>query len=349
MRTLYTFLLALSALSADAQRAKFSATEIDLGQLTWHTEAAARIEVKNTGNRPLSITDVTTDCGCTVAEFSTAPIPPGSKGVITASYDAETLGTFCKTVTVFTNASEEPTDIVLTGCVKVQVIDYSKQFPFKVDDILLSTDNIEFDDVNKGDMPQQTLWVLNNGKKNYVPELMHLPPYLTAICQPEVLRPGRIGRITLTLDSRRLPNLGVNRASIYVARFPGDKVRKASEIDLSATLLPEFNLTDRQLQQAPMAVVPTSICLEGKVKKNTLKGSLVLENRGAGVLHVSALQVYNPGISVSLSKSTLQPGEKATLKIKLLASSANFKGRRRILMITDDPTNSKITIDVTAK
>lgn len=345
--TLYTLLLAFSALTAHAQRAKFSATEVDLGQLTWHTEAVARIEVKNTGNRPLLITGVTTDCGCTVAEYSTAPIAPGSVGVISATYDAQTLGTFRKLVSVSTNASEQPTDIVLTGCVKTQVIDYSKQFPFKVDDILLSTDKVEFDDVNKGDTPQQTILVLNNGKKNYVPELMHLPPYLTAICQPEVLRPGRIGRITLTLDSRSLPNLGVNRASIYLARFPGDKVRKASEIDLSATLLPEFNLTDRQLQQAPMAVIPTSICLEGK--KKTLKGTMTLENRGAGVLHVSALQVYNPGISVSLSKSTLQPGEKATLKIKLSAASENFKGRRRILMITDDPTNSKITIDVTAK
>ena len=76
-----------------------------------------------------------------------------------------------------------------------------------MDNVLLSTDHIEFDDVNKGDLPQQTLLVLNNGKQNYVPELMHLPPYLTAICQPEVLRPGRIGRITLTLDSRLLPNM----------------------------------------------------------------------------------------------------------------------------------------------
>ena len=349
MRTLYTLLAACFALTASAQRAKFSATEIDMGQISWHTEAVARIEVKNTGNRPLLITDVTTDCGCTVVNFDKAPIAPGHTSVISATYDAETLGTFAKYITVSTNASDAPTDILLTGCVQTRVIDYSQQFPFKVDNVLLSTDHIEFDDVNKGDLPQQTLLVLNNGKQNYVPELTHLPPYLTAICQPEVLRPGRIGPITLTLDSRLLPNLGVNRASIYIARFPGDKVRQASEIELSATLLPQFNLTEQQLQQSPTAVIPTHIDLGKRTGKKNLKGSLTLENQGSGVLHVSALQVYNPGISVSLSKSTLQPGEKATLKIKLAAVSSTFKGRRRILLITDDPKNSKIAIDVVAQ
>ena len=349
MRTLYTFFLALATLTVSAQRAKFSATEIDMGQITWHTEAVARIEVKNTGNRPLLITGVESDCGCTVVGFSTDPIAPGRSSVITATYDAETLGTFTKFISVSTNASDTPTDIMLTGCVKTEVIDYSQQFPFKVDDVLLSTDHIEFDDVNKGDLPQHTLLVLNNGKKNYVPELMHLPPYLTALCQPEVLRPGRIGRITLTLDSRKLPNLGVNRASIYVARFPGDKVRQASEIELSATLLPEFNLSEQQMKLAPVAVIPTSIDLGVRSGKKNLRGALTLENQGAGVLHVSALQVYNPGITVSLSKSMLQPGERATLKIKLSATSATFKGRRRILLITDDPKNSKIAIDVTAR
>lgn len=342
-------LLAMSALAAVAQpKATYSDTEINLGNIGWHTSAVANIQLKNTGNKPLYITGVETDCGCTVVSWNHSAIAPGATTTIAATYDAETLGTFGRYVSVTTNADIEPVDILLSGRVMTEVHDFSKEFPYKVDNVLLSADNIEFDDVNLGDHPEQTILVLNNGQKAYAPEFMHLPKYLSVTCSPEVLRPGRIGRATFILDSNQLPTMGLTQSSIFVARYPGDKVRKAGEIGVSATLLPQFKLTDRELQRSPVAVIPTEINLGQGIGKKKLKGTLTLENQGAGVLHVQALQVYNPGISVSLSKSVLKPGERATLKVSVSTATGNFKGRRRILLITDDPTNSKITIDVTA-
>lgn len=349
MRKYFTILAAMFMMSASAQKAKFSTTELDLGEVEWHTSALANIKLTNSGHKPLYITNVETDCGCTVVSWSHAAIAPGESTMITATYDAETLGTFGRYISVTTNADTEPVDILLTGRVLTEVHDIAKDFPIQIDDIYLSTDNVEFDDINLGDSPTQTIFVLNKGKKNYMPELMHLPKYLTMNAQPEVLRPGRMGKISLTIDSRQLPSMGLNQTSIYVARFPGDKVRKAGEIGISATLLPQFDMSARQLQQSPVAVIPTSIDLGTGVNKKKLKGTLTLENRGAGTLHVSKLQVYNPGISVSLSKSVLAPGEKATLKVSVSSAQGNFKGSRRILLITDDPTNSKITIDVNAQ
>lgn len=345
--TLNLFILA--SLSAVAQpKAHFAETEISLGNIAWHSSAVANIRLTNNGNQPLYITDVEKDCGCTVVSWNHSAIAPGASTVITATYDAETLGVFGRYVSITTNASEEPVDILLSGRVMTEVIDFSRDFPYKVDDIMLTTDVLEFDDVNKGEHPEQSILVLNNGTKAYAPEFMHLPKYLSVTCSPEVLRPGRVGRVTFILDSNQLPTMGLTQSNIYVARYPGDKVRKAAEIGVSATLLPQFDLTMRELQQSPVAVIPTSINLGTGVAKKKLKGSLTLENHGAGILHVQALQVYNPGITVSLSKSVIKPGEKATLKVTASSATGNFKGRRRILLITDDPSNSKITIDVTA-
>lgn len=348
-RTFLAALFAIAASSASAQaKAHYAQQEIDLGSIQWHSAAVANIQLTNKGNKPLYITKVDTDCGCTVVSWNHSAIAPGASTTITATYNAETLGTFGRYVTITTSDDTEPQEILLTGRVLTEVIDYSA-FAYKVDNVHLSTDVLEFDDVNLGDHPEQTILVYNNGQKSYAPEFMHLPKYLSAVAQPEVLRPGRVGKVTFILDSEQLPTMGLTQAKIYVSRFPGDKVRRDSEIDVSATLLPQFDLTDRQLQMSPVAVIPTSIDLGVGVSKKKLKGSLTLENHGAGVLHVNALQVYNPGISVSLSKSTLKPGEKATLRVTASAAAENFKGRRRILLITDDPTNSKITIDVTAK
>lgn len=343
-------LFALTSFSVAAQpKAYYADTEISLGNVAWHSSAVANIHLTNMGNQPLYITRVEKDCGCTVVSWNHSAIAPGASTVISATYDAETLGVFGRYISITTNASEDPVDILLTGRVMTEVVDYSRDFPYKVDDVMLTTDVLEFDDVNKGEHPEQTILVFNNGTKSYAPEFMHLPKYLSVTCSPEVLRPGRVGRVTFILDSNQLPSMGLTQSSIYVARYPGDKVRKAAEIGVSATLLPQFDLSMRELQHSPVAVIPTKIHLGTGIKKKILKGSLILENQGAGTLHVQALQVYNPGITVSLSKSVIKPGDKTTLKISASSATGNFKGRRRILLITDDPNNSKITIDVTAE
>ncbi len=347
MRKYFTLLAALCMMTASAQKAKFSTTELDLGEVEWHTSAMANIKLTNTGHKPLYITNVETDCGCTVVSWSHAAIAPNETTTITATYDAETLGYFGRYISVTTNADTEPVEILIFGRVLTEVHDIARDFPIQIDDIYLSADNVEFDDINLGDNPSQIIYVLNKGKQNYMPELMHLPKYLTMNAQPEILRPGRMGKIALTIDSRQLPSMGLNQTSIYVARYPGDKVRKAAEIGISATLLPQFEGNAVQLQQQPVADIPTFIDLGNGKKK--MKGSLTLENKGTGVLHVSKLQVYNPGITVSLSKSVLAPGEKATLRVSVSGANDKFKGRRRILLITDDPNNSKITIDVNAQ
>lgn len=338
--------LSLSTLTLAAQpKVQFSESEMNLGNIQWHTQAVANIRLKNVGNQPLYITDVNSDCSCTIVDWDHSAIAPGGSSTITVTYDAETLGTFGRNIAISTNASAEPNYILLSGRVQTEVHDYSAEFPYKVDHVFLSTDVLEFDDVNLGEMPQATIYVYNNSQKTYSPEFMHLPKWLSMVSTPEELRPGRIGKVTFTLDSRQLPVMGLTQASIYVARYPGDKVRKAGEVSVSATLLPQF--TDNGLQQYGKAVIPTKIVLGKGLGTKKLRGSLTLENQGTGTLTVSTLQVYNPGLSVSLSKSVLKPGERATLKIKASASTDNFKGRRRVLLITDDPQNPKITIDVT--
>lgn len=341
-------IFALSSLTLFAQpKARYEKTEYDLGNVGWHAQAVANIRLTNTGTKPLYITDVDTDCGCTIVSWDHSPVAPGATTTIIATYDAETLGTFGRYVSITTNAATDPVDILLTGRVQAELVDMSAHFPCKVDHVLLSTDNIEFDDVNLGEHPEVVVTVMNNGQKDYAPAFMHLPSWLSVMAVPEVLRPGRVGRVTFILDSEQLPAMGLTQSSIYVSRFPGDKVRKAGEVGVSATLLPQ--ITARPTDHTPVAAIPTTLNLGPTFGKKRLKGQLHLENPGTAPLHVSALQVYNPGISVTLTSSTIEPGGRAALKVTTSATTGHFKGRPRILLITDDPQRSKIAIDITAE
>ena len=62
----------------------------------------------NTGDAPLIITDVTSSCGCTVAEYPTDPIIPQSTGTIEVTYNAMQLGSFVKTILVKSNDPNTP-------------------------------------------------------------------------------------------------------------------------------------------------------------------------------------------------------------------------------------------------
>ena len=80
--------------------------------------------------------------------------------------------------------------------------------------------------------------------------------------------------------------------------------------------------------------------------KKELKREVILTNTGTASLEVLALQVYNPGLRVSLNKSTLKPGESAKIKIKARRFKGIRKGRRRVLLITNDPVRPMIVIDL---
>ena len=179
---------------------------------------------------------------------------------------------------------------------------------------------------------------------------MHLPRYLSAVAEPEVIRPGSVGRLYVTLDSEKLQNMGLTQTSIYLSRFEGDRVNKENEINVSTTLLPDFTDLPPQTELAPsLAIDSTTIVLTASDKRRKASGQILLRNTGRSPLVVKALQVYNPGISVSLGKRTLKPGAVEKLKISVSEMSDKFKGRRRILLITNDPEHAKVVIDVIVK
>ncbi len=340
--------LGLLSLQLHAQpRVHFEQQTQELGTLLWQTPRTVGFPFTNKSTSAVRIKKVRTDCGCTKAEWPKTSIEPGGSGKITVTYDAELLGHFNKGIAVYTDADSVPYMLNVIGQVAMTQTKPTEEYLFKVGDYYLSTDNIEFDDVNRGDQPTYVLSIFNGSKKSFHPELMHLPKYLSAKADPEVIRPGRVGRMLLTLNSHYVPAMGLTQSNIYLSRFMGDRVSKETEINVSVTLLPDFIDTPSQLALAPVAKIDsTSITIGPLAKNKKAKGELLLANTGKTPLIVSALQVYNPGISVSLSKRRIMPGESEKLKITVNANNTYFKGRRRILLITNDPTNPKMVIDV---
>ena len=342
-------LVSLFSLTGTAQ-VRFDHLHRELGSLIWHTPGTAVFTLSNEGDTTLVIRDVDPDCGCTAVDWPRTPIAPGQKAVIKAVFDAELLGHFEKQIAVYTDQSDKPYYLTLSGDVVVERKENMGDYPYHVGDLYLNADNVEFDDVRRGDQQVKTITIYNAGTKTFTPSLMHLPKYLTAQYEPANIRPGHTGRILLTLDSEQLRTFGLTQTSIYLSRFAGDRVGNENEIYVSATLLPEQTFTAEQLAIAPeLHLDSTTVNMGAMNGKKRLKSEVVITNTGKSALEISALQVYNPGLSVSLSKRSLKPGESDKIKITVNANTHYFKGRRRVLLITNDPVRPKVVIDITVK
>ena len=80
----------------------------DYGTIQQNANGTYEFKFKNTGNEPLTISNAKGSCGCTVPEWPKEPIAPGESGVIKVKYDTKRVGPFGKSVTIQSNATNEP-------------------------------------------------------------------------------------------------------------------------------------------------------------------------------------------------------------------------------------------------
>ena len=351
----FTYLLACAAWFPQGMQAQQLETKqpiVDCGQILFRRPVAIEFTVKNKSDKALTIQKVRTDCGCTSVTYPQHPIPKGDTFKVVATYDARQMGHFEKQVGLYTNNEEQPLRLTLRGVVVDEVVDFVGDFPCQIGDLRTDKDNLEFDDVNRGDRPFQKIHVFNPTSKAVEPQVMHLPDYLQAQVSPSKIAAGKSGVITISLDSRKLRDFGLAQTSIYLGSYPGDKVSSEKELPVSAVLLPDFrHLSETDLLNAPNMQLSSHTldlgCFDGKKKK---KGEIVISNKGKKPLEIRSIQMFTVGLSLSLEGKTIEPGASAKLKITAIASELKkARSQPRVLLITNDPENPKVVIAVRIK
>lgn len=92
----------------NAQEIELSESTVDLGNIALGGKAITTVSIKNTGDKPLIISDAKASCGCTVPSWPKEPIAPGKSANMTVEYTTTSkAGAFNKTVTINSNAVTE--------------------------------------------------------------------------------------------------------------------------------------------------------------------------------------------------------------------------------------------------
>lgn len=88
---------------ATAQTITFDKTTIDYGTVPVNADGNRVFTFKNTGDKPLILSNVQPACGCTASEWPKEPILPGKTAQIKVHYNTATAMPFKKSIDVFSN------------------------------------------------------------------------------------------------------------------------------------------------------------------------------------------------------------------------------------------------------
>ncbi len=343
-KTILIASLCLAATTLSAQKLSIEKTTIDVGKTGYMVPVTATFEMRNRSLKQMVISRLATDCGCTTID-GPKTVAPGERFTISMTYDARMLGHFTKQAAIYSNATPEPVYLKMKGVVLTDVVDYSKRYPHDMGGLLASLNNIEFDDVNKGEHPEVEIQLMNNTENDITPNMLHLPSYLHALAMPEKLEPNRSGKIVLTLNSEEVQHYGLTQVSIYLAKKLGERISDDTEIPVSIVLLPDMTAFEGQnKEQAPeLQLSAETLNLDPRHKN----GTIILTNTGKSVLKVTSLQMFTGGVRVKLPKRELQPGESTKLRVTIIPDQLRkARSKPRVLMITNDPNHAKVVITI---
>ena len=159
-----------------------------------------RFTFTNRSNGPVTLTNVTTHCGCTAARFTKELVAPGEKGYVVVSYNPKgRLGTIDTDAFVYCSATGRRPVAKLTLLGTVINTDEWNHLPVTMGALKLKRKKVSF----KKGITQARIPCANVGTAVLELSAALLPQYATFAVEPALLHPGEEGDIVITIDKEK--------------------------------------------------------------------------------------------------------------------------------------------------
>ncbi|HEX8516970.1 MAG TPA: DUF1573 domain-containing protein [Bacteroidia bacterium] len=118
LKAILIFSLSLLSLTSFSQEVKFRKLKQNFGFVHEGDTVTLNYELKNTGNKPLIISDYVVECGCTVLQKPPAPIAPGETYQLKVTFDTHAkYDRQDRTIKIISNAINSPSELRFKGVV----------------------------------------------------------------------------------------------------------------------------------------------------------------------------------------------------------------------------------------
>lgn len=96
----------------------FETLEHDYGTFMQGGDGVYEFKFKNEGKEPLILSNVRSSCGCTIPTWPKHPIMPGESEIIKVKYDTKRVGSFHKSIYIYSNAKKSTVTLKIKGTIK---------------------------------------------------------------------------------------------------------------------------------------------------------------------------------------------------------------------------------------
>ncbi len=304
----------------------------------------------NKGNSPLVINRAQAQCGCTTPVWTTYPIEPGKKGTITVTYNPQGRpGNFTKSITVYSNATEEQFILTIHGEVIPKPSTDNSAYPVNMGSLGLKSKVVQLNNIDKGKMQERTLAIQNTGKSSVKPTIDGLPPYLTATVSPETLNPNQEGKVTFTFDSKKCPQWGPVSDDVFVVINGTKKIAEEFRLMITGNIVEDFSkLTLEQKRKSPILEIPERTINLGTINSNGIKTTnFKISNKGQNNLEIRRIINNNKELNVKVRKASVQSGRSSDLAVAVDSKGLVAGDYKKSFTVqTNDPENSFIILVV---
>lgn len=352
MKKISFFILGLLiAVTAFSQKPviAFETTSYDFGKINEEDGKATFVfDFTNKGNVPLVVNRVQASCGCTTPTWTKEPIEPGKKGSITVTYNpAGRPGVFTKSITVYSNATEEQSNLMIKGEVISRAYVETNDYSISMGDLKLKTKTVQMNNIEKGKNQIRILEIKNGGNGTIKVTVENLPAYLTAVSTPESLKPNETGKITFTFNSKNCSQWGPVSDDVYLSVNGQKKFSDDMQVKILGNIIENFgSMTLEQKQKAPILEVKNHSINLGEIKSGGAKAVKIgIGNKGINPLEVRRVINNNKEIKLHPAKLSVGNGKTSTL-----VATVNTKGltegdyKKSITLQTNDPDNSFVLL-----
>lgn len=353
---LAAIVLAGGSMTAQSE-ARISSAELKYDFGTFPEEngpASHTFIVKNTGNAPLVITRVTASCGCTMPEWTKAPIEAGKTGEVKVTYDpAGRPGPFVKTVSIYSNGKKGAYMLAIKGNVTPKRIKPVIIYPYAIGQMKMDTKKILYSGIRPDEALGKKILITNAGETPFTIHLKKYPDYLTIQANPSTLKPGDTGEITILFNAKEAKRLGRVSVEVPLTVTPeGQKKGAEGSFRIAANIIEDFSkMTSSQRAKAPVIALSSDWInfsnLKGKGGKMTQ--TLEVTNRGESPLYIRSITCDDERVDIGGGKKEIKPDATATFKITLRPKEFKSKMEEVINIISNDPSNPVRLIKITAK
>lgn len=322
----------------------FKERRYDFGRININIQYAKhRFTFVNIGDQPLVITNVHTSCGCTTPEWTRDTIKPGDSGFVDTKYETiNRPGSFNKTVTVYSNATNNPFfHLDILGEVykeelknEIEIPNYGKMY--------FSEPTVEFKPLYDNGTDTQEVRLVNSSlfSTKFEP-LNNLPAYCSVLNFPTSLEPGESRMIQIILDGRMIKSYGLGAFEIPVT---SDNPMSPNLGLYVAYQRKQFfpKLTARQLAKAPKLTIGMKgdvLNFGGHNSGDVVDTTISFTNTGKQDLVFHQIYPECSCIRVTYPKMVLKPGESMPVSLSFDTVTKSGNNVQNVWIVCNDPSN----------